>query len=538
MNIKTSKSEIKFTKNKSYKTAHLNLVEKEYNVIKILSNYKQFKKHLPKNVNLNQNTLSYTYIKGEIAGYYLTDFGYKEGLFTRQSFNNFINFHLNLSKIKDQKLIGIAHKYNYQQALAELTHYKKHNPEILTSTQWKKLFKKVANNKNIFDQQNLVLSQFDLYPENILITDDEFKIIDWESLAYLPSAFIPAFFNLLFWREKIWRDLSIKIFIDSYHSTLIFEKSFSIFTLILAVRFIYQIRAYSKINDTTNSAINWFYKNIDTYLGQDEIKVEDVRFLMQESFISALSNAHNLGNLQKYFVYEKSFSNVVTYFKTNKGEYILKLFNPTKTQVEFNNEISIINHLKTNELPVYNIIKTPELASIHTVRSFGYDRMYYVAEYISGVELDRHSFSVEHIKQMGNMLACIHNLNVVHGDFSKRNLIFNAEKLIGVLDFEYSKFIKNDNNEFYKDLAHSLVLLCISYSAQYIPYTERLQIFLKSYFETIQLSKKINKIDLQNLLIYFAIDEKEKYLKLNPKGDMSKYDLIVGFLTNFQLKNL
>ena len=537
--IATSKSLITFNGQKTIKKSQKNLAKKEYKITKLLQNYVKFNKYILTNIVLSNDSIIYEYIKGKTAGAYLKDFGYKEGLFTRESFNKFINFHLNLSKIKDKRLFAQAGKYGFNEVIAELTHYKKHNPEILTTKQWELLFNRVKGNKNLIEDQHPVLSQFDLYPENVLVTADGFKIIDWEGLALLPSAFIPAFFHLLFWREKIWRDTSIKIFYQSYSYQPFFQKSFSIFTLVLAVRFIYQIYAYSKINDANKSALRWFYENIDLYLSQDEIKVSDVRFLVQESFIKAVVKDNKLGKLVNYFVYEKSFSNVVVYFKTSNGEYVLKLFNPKKTKAQFKNEISIINSLRNRGLPVYKILKNQGLSTKTLVlRCYGYDRFYYIAEHIIGVELNRHSFTTGHIKEMGKMLARIHNQNIVHGDFSKRNLIFNGNKLVGVVDFEYAKFVPSSNLQYHKDLAHSLVLLLISYSAEYISYDQRVEIFLNSYSKNIDPFKIVSKGSLKKLLLEVAFDEKFKYLKLNPKGSVSKYDLIVRFLKNFQFKNL
>ena len=148
--ILTSKSLVLFKGQRVIKKSRRNLVKKEYKVIRLLQKYVKLSKYLPTNVELDYKTISYDYIKGITAGTYLTDFGYKEGLFTRESFNKFINFHLDLSKVKDKRLFVQADKYGFDQVLAELTHYKTNNPEILTKKQWKLLFTKIVSNKNIF----------------------------------------------------------------------------------------------------------------------------------------------------------------------------------------------------------------------------------------------------------------------------------------------------------------------------------------------------------------------------------------------------
>ena len=142
--------------------------------------------------------------------------------------------------------------------------------------------------------------------------------------------------------------------------------------------------------------------------------------------------------------------------------------------------------------------------------------MFYTAQHINGQELDRHSFKIEHVYEMGKMLAQIHNLGVTHNDFSKRNLIFSGNKITGILDFEYAKF-SNKKEEFINDLAHSMVLLLISYSVSYIPFYKRLKEFLSAY--CINVSNLFERTNIIIFLKFHAQNEKEKYQKLNPKGD-------------------
>ena len=525
MNIITSKSNIRFTTKTTYKMSHINLATKEFNVIKSLQNYDKLTKYLPQNIKINKNILSYKFIKGEVAGKYLQDFGFKSGFFTREKFNEFIDFHYNLSQIKNRNLKTQAQLYSYDYIFNELTYYQKHNPDIISAKQWQQVFEKLKQNQDIFNDKNLVLSHFDLYPENVLITKEGFKVIDWEGLALLPSAFIPAFFSLMFWREKIWRDYSIKRF---YIKDKLFEKSFATIVVMLSVRFIYQIKAYSQINDTNKQALRCFYSNLDTYINQNEIIIEDIRFLITKQLISRIVNANNLGEYQEHKVYEKSFSNVLIFIKTSKGQYTLKLFNPQKTWLQYNNEVKIINYLRENNLSVYNIIKGLTLQ----IELFGYNRMYYIAKHIKGVEVDRHTFSINHVTEMGKMLAQIHSLGVVHGDFSKRNIIFLDSKITGVLDLEYSKFVSKNSKDYVDDLAHSLVLLLISYSVSYIPFQTRIDTFLDSYFSQGSLSLARRTLNsFENLLVFHAKNEREKYKKLNPQGNMSKYDEVIDFVS-------
>ena len=314
--VTTSKSQLRFTTKKTYKTAHIILVEKEYKVIKLMQKYDKLVKYLPQSIEIKGNILIYKYEKGQTAGVYLADFGYKSGLFTREKFNEFICFFHNLSKIKNKKLIGLAQLYDYNYALNELNHYKNNNPEMLSVKQWVQVFEKLKQNKQVFfNNANFVLSHFDMYPENVIMSNNDFKIIDWEGLSMLPSAFVPAFLSLLFWREKIWRDLSVKKF---FKDNLDFHKSFSLFTVILSIRFIYQIKAYSQINDTNKDALNWFYKNLNTYISQDRVKVADVRFLLSKKLVNSLVYKQNLGEYITHKVYEKSFSNVLVYIKTSQ----------------------------------------------------------------------------------------------------------------------------------------------------------------------------------------------------------------------------
>ena len=530
-------NELRFTTKTAYKMSHINLVTKEFNVIKSLQNYDKLTKYLPQNIKINKNILSYKFIKGEVAGKYLEDFGFKSGFFTREKFNEFIDFHYNLSQIKNRNLKTQAQLYSYEYIFNELTYYKKHNPDIISAKQWQQVFEKLKQNQDIFNDKNLVLSHFDLYPENVLITKESFKIIDWEGFALLPSAFIPAFFLLMFWREKIWRDYSIKRF---YTKDKLFEKSFATIVVMLSVRFIYQIKAYSQINDTNKQALRWFYSNLDTYINQDEIIVEDIRFLITKQLISRLVNANNLGKYLEHKVYEKSFSNVLIFIKTSKGQYTLKLFNPQKTVPGYDNEIQIINHLRKSHLPVYNIIKgqTFEKGQTLQIELFGYNHMYYFAKHLRGEEVDRHTFSINHVTEMGKILAQIHSLGVVHGDFSKRNIIFLDNKVTGVLDLEYSKFVSKNSKAYVDDLAHSLVLLLISYSASYIPFQTRIDTFLGSYFSqgpSSLVGRTLNSFG--NLLVFHAKNEREKYKNLNPQGDMKKYDKIVEFISRFDLKS-
>ncbi|MDA1337859.1 MAG: hypothetical protein O2871_00690, partial [bacterium] len=71
------KSKLRFTTKTTYKMSHINLTTKEFNVIKLLQNYDKLTKYLPQNIKINKNILSYKFIKGEVAGKYLEDFGFK-----------------------------------------------------------------------------------------------------------------------------------------------------------------------------------------------------------------------------------------------------------------------------------------------------------------------------------------------------------------------------------------------------------------------------------------------------------------------------
>jgi len=526
--IRTSKSVISFKDDRTYKQSVSALLIKEYKLITLLSEFKTLKKYLSEKLVLKKEQLSYNFIQGSIAGGFLTDYGYKSGLFTREKFKEFISFHYNVSQIKDKKILKLADTYTYKTALSEIAHYKKNNPEILSVQQWDLVYKKIVDNKDVFETKNTVLTQFDLYPENILMTQDLFKAIDWESTSLVSKAFIPAFFNLLFWREKIWRDISLKTF--NNHNSKLFNRSYSVFSVILAIRLIYQLRAYTQINDAQNQATNWFYNILHTYLYTDVIKLEDFRFCVTEPFISSVCNKNKLGKLVTFYVYEKSYSNIVIKIETEKKAYIVKFFSTKKTDIECKNEIKIIKYLKKKELPVYQL-----LTGIKKINYLGFTRCYFIAEYISGQEVTRHSFSVEHVKNMGKMLGQMHLYNVIHGDFSKRNLLFNGKTISGILDLEYSDKTL-DQYQLQLDLAHSIVLLLISYSASYIPFNTRIKYFLNSYI--IQFNKvQFNMPKLQQMLVEQAFSELNKYKKINPQGDTKKYVEVINFVKNFNSFN-
>ena len=166
----------------------------------------------------------------------------------------------------------------------------------------------------------------------------------------------------------------------------------------------------------------------------------------------------------------------------------------------------------------------PELLGVINCRQ-GY---YYVLEYKEGASLEewlfkrRKAFSPEEIYRIGSqlfdILKYLHGRNVVHGDVSAANLLYDGEKL-SLLDFGLARYADGRNIRFSIDYARTAnVLIYLLYSGysgkgdlpwhEELPLSEVQRGFLRRMMEredafrdTAEAAEKFQK--------YFSITERE-----------------------------
>ena len=90
------------------------------------------------------------------------------------------------------------------------------------------------------------------------------------------------------------------------------------------------------------------------------------------------------------------------------------------------------------------------------------------------------------------MLRRIHDNNIIHGDYSKENVLFSKNKLTGVIDFEWGRFTKSKDAK-YHDLAKAIALWLVDTRCKKLTDDVFITTFLEGYFYD-KKTKNFNKI--------------------------------------------
>lgn len=448
----------------------------------------------------------YSYIDYRQLGFFVTDFGIKWGMFRHENFKSFIDFFDVTESIDDNKLLVEPGSWGFRTARKELQSYFENVNNLLPSELYDKVvsfnykYQKVA-----FDKK--VLSHRDLYPENILIAkpgDAKFAFLDWEYLSFVPIGFNAAFLYLLFWREEYWK---AKVFSHFYHryadqsdanSLKMFIASFRFCLISLGVRFIYQIEAFGdkSTNDYLHAKLS-FVSAIEDAISGEIASPRNIKFFLDKEDIEEVAKLYGIEKIYDYEIFYASKGNTVVKvladIKGEKKKLIFRFYSHSRSKSLILRELNIFKRLSETDIKSYDVISSLNEALFIEYKLYGKVRRIAVLSYLEGKKIQQKWSNTKSSRNAGAALRIIHDSNVIHGDFSKENLLFRKTKVSGVIDFEWGRFSKSNQAKFF-DLAKAIALWLIDIRGRNLSDEEFVCQFLLGYYGVEISKRKMKKI--------------------------------------------
>ena len=391
---------------------------------------------------------------GSPLGHFVDDLGIGWGKFSTVSFSELARFLVSTFDLNPKEFdLGF---FGPRHVSTEVDKYQKDTPSIIAEPLWDRLRDFLAANEAAAYKHQKV-SHRDLYPENFLFRANlsrRFKLIDWEYVSSVPVGFDSAFFYLLFWREKIWRDriysFSRRRFVNAGEPGASrrqrhFDISFRYCTALLSLRFLYQVSSFRREKHLTKDdrvetalAIKFWRKALGQAISGELVQPDDIRFMVEAATIREILDDYDIGDYRRHKSYLLSQGNTVLKVRTTTGSFIFRIYRCTRPLTQVRREVEIFWALSGQGIPTYRVIKNRSGKLLTKRLLFGRRRKIAVLGYLRGKSPTRHEINLPVVRKAGRMLRRIHDLDVTHGDFSKRNVLFNKGEISGVLDFEYS----------------------------------------------------------------------------------------------------
>ncbi len=444
----------------------------------------------------------YDYVEGRQLGKFVDDLGIVWGHFRDSNFPYFIEFFDAIadaaSECKDLELGN----WGYRVSIREVQHYFESTPGLLPSSLYDKVVAFIESS-HIKAFKYKTISHRDLYPENILIKkkiSTKFTFLDWEYLSEVPIGFDAAFLYLLFWREEYWKAKVFSHFYNKYlndedaNSLRHFTLSFRYCLIILAIRFLYQMEAFGKAgNKITMHARNSFLYDLETSLSGEIVKPRNIKFFVRIEDIKTVADSYDIGEVIKYRIFYASKGNTVAKVTTDKGCYIFRFYSQSRSMSLILRELRIFEKLSDGGINTYDVIRTNKGRLYLSQKLYGKNRKIAVLSYLTGSRIKKRWANEDAIRQAGRMLRKIHDNNIIHGDYSKENILYKKGKLTGVIDFEWGRFTTSKEAK-YSDLARAIALWIVDIRNKNIDDKELIKSFLKGYFKEFPKGKMADKI--------------------------------------------
>lgn len=279
--------------------------------------------------------------------------------------------------------------------------------------------------------------------------------------------------------------------------------------------------------------------------------------MIKQNFLKRIQELYEIGEIQQINKLSGGRINEVYEIDTKKGNFILKILNPKKINLKkLEKEFELMNCLKKRGFP-YKVnfplenINGNQLFSIKEKRAYIYEK-------IEGKIIDKYCIEIKHIKEFAKVIAIYHkfvknikinikkqdiqkimkeyqklkimrksplqkelmkdyeffykllkesithyldkNRLIIHGDFSPKNIIFNKNKVVGIIDFEVIEFAPR--------------LSDLQYLAKDVSYKKnkfekkRYNLFIKEYNKWNKLTKE----ECNTLPFLMLLDECMAYL--------------------------
>lgn len=436
----------------------------------------------------------YTYVSGDVLGRFVSDFGIRWGFFTEQSFQNFLKFFFTIADIDVSELpydVGYD-TWGTRTAKKELQHYFDHIHRSIPFELYDQVISFFHEKQNIAFSKK-VFSHRDLYPENIVLSEKKsniFTILDWEHFSLVPIGFDAAFLYLLFWREEFWRARIFSSFRSYYvkkfpkNGGSIFDVSFRLSLVVLAVRFIYQLQAFGdKSGPEYEHARMSFLYILQNAINGESARPLNVKFFIRKDDLQEISDAYGLGDITDYEIFYASKGNTVARvtIKNSASRYIFRFYSQSRQSRRIHRELHIFQKLRQHEVKTYDVYRSLSGETIYRTRLYGRTRRVAVLSYISGKKLSKRWATEKAAIHAGKVLRSIHDIDVVHGDYSKENVLFQKSAISGVIDFEWGRNTRSKEAKL-SDLAKAVALWLIDIRSKGIEDEKFVRMFLKGYY--------------------------------------------------------
>lgn len=448
-----------------------------------------------------------SYIEGRPLSEFIKDFGIRWGEFKHRNFYYLMDFLYFLNNFNPRKdFEREPRNWGYRTAQRELQYYFENLPGLLPSDLYDKTRSFLERSRSAAFQRKF-LSHRDLYPENIMTKgadSTKFTLLDWEYLSYVPVGFDAAFFYLLFWREEYWK---AKVFSYYYNKFKAEDKasgsddllnqflaSFRFCLVLLGIRFLYQINTFADKADLHyNDAYLSFLYDIRSAVEGHIARPKNIKFFVGLDEVKEVADLYGIHNVKDYTIFYASKGNTVAKVDADGGPYVFRFYSLSRSRSLIEKELTILDELSKAGIKTYSV-KHPKRGSLYVEHKlYGVRRKIAVLSFIPGSKIKQQWAGEKAANDVGRTLRQIHDANIIHGDFSKENVLFNRSKVTGVIDFEWGRMTKSKTAKM-NDLAKAIALWLIDIRAKKLEEQEFVKEFLKGYYGKIPSEANIKKI--------------------------------------------
>lgn len=482
----------------------------------------KFKKFMPKvkfhDLEGVNPFYAYDFSEGKKLGSFITDFGITHGNFTHSNFSKFIEF-VDIVGDLDLGTEYSTSRWSINNARKEVKYYLENTKDLFSPDLYDRIINFYEDNKDKAFKK-FVYSHRDMYPENILIEapfSSKFTFLDWEYFSKVPMGFTAAFIYLMFWREEFWKAKTFAHFYNKYERLdngkhlSAFLDSFIFCVVILSIRFLYQIQAFAdKETESAFHARRSFLFDLDRALNSDIVKPRSIKFYVNEFDMQKVADEFRIGQVSSYEIFYASKGNTVAKVDTIDGhKYIFRFYSDSRTRELIKRELKIFEKLRNAGISTYEVMHTKKKRSILDINMYGKTRRVAVLSYLQGKKLLRKWANKKSALNLASTLAQIHDCDVIHGDFSKENVLFKRDKVVGVIDFEWGNFTKSKEIKKH-DTAKAIALWMTDIRNKVLSDEELYEAFLEGYYKRSLANEE--KVDMLELVMAKIQAEKEIFV--------------------------
>lgn len=486
----------------------------------------------------------YKYVEGESLGQFIKDFGIKWGNFRHKNFYEFLGFFDEIHKMPEEDLT--LPSWGYRVAKKEIQYYFENTKRLMPSELYDKIASFLdANQDKVFKYKNV--SHRDLYPENIILKSPgsrKFCFLDWEYMSKVPIGFDAAFLYLLFWREEYWKAKVMSYYYNKYSgegkkdALKAFNLSFRLCLMILAVRFMYQLNTFAdESNAEYEDASLSFLYDLQTALSGEIIKPRNIKFYLSLEDIRKVAKEYGIEGVKSHEIFYASKGNTVAKVDTDSGCYIFRFYSQSRSKTLINRELEIFERLSDHGIKTYDVLRTTKGDLFAQYKLYGKTRKIAVLTYIHGKKIQQKWASEKSAVDLGQVLRRVHNCNIIHGDFSKENVLFIKSKVSGVIDFEWGRFTTSKSAKF-NDMAKAIALWLIDIRSKKIDDAIFVKEFLRGYYGSYVDAKTLEKV--KSAVIGKINEERSVFLTTIDKNGHARnlgrrFDFAIAKITETQV---